>query len=584
MKYRLLQAIAMSLIIMNGTELYAQVYQVPPVVVSKDKVRSSNGTLCYSHFVPEKQTLYSISKAYGVTLEEIYAVNPGLKQNGIKKNSIILIPVKDKLPDPEEITEQTTLESAESGQVEEKQQISKKIQEVEKNPAEKGNDVTAAPQKNKQQKDYIIHRVKWFENIDDIALKYQIPADYILQFNGLKGKKVKARMKLKIPTEYQPEDFLATKEIISEENEEVNSQNEEYEENDGKERDWFNSKKDISILLNLPFNAEGNPNKNSMDLYSGFLLGIKDLDNTVTNIDLSVYDCAKKLPLTPGRVSQSQMIFGPISSSQLEELAMLQTGSNMLISPLDPRAEKLAGNFTNFIQAPPCSDAQIQDLTKWVSADLKPEDNVITIYEKNNSSKHITNFNDIIMQSDLNSKFFSYTILEGRNLNSRLDNELTKNGTNRIIINSENEAFVNDVIRNLNILLHKKNQIVIYCTSKVKSFETIDVENLHNLNAHMTASYHIDYEEPETKKFVLAYRALYGSEPSQYAFQGYDLATYFIGLYTRYGAKWHKHLKSHPVQLRQVTFDFRKTENGSYLNYGTRRFIYEDNYKIRMIK
>ena len=73
---------------------YAQEYISTPVSISKEKVRAG-GKVCYSHIVLEKQTLFSIAKAYNVTIEDIYAVNPTLKETGLKKNSIILIPTQE---------------------------------------------------------------------------------------------------------------------------------------------------------------------------------------------------------------------------------------------------------------------------------------------------------------------------------------------------------------------------------------------------------------------------------------------------------------------------------------------------------
>ena len=69
----------------------AQEYTNTPVEVSKEKVRI-DGKVCYSHIVLERQTLYSISKAYGVSIDDIYRFNPSVKENGLKKNSIIIIP------------------------------------------------------------------------------------------------------------------------------------------------------------------------------------------------------------------------------------------------------------------------------------------------------------------------------------------------------------------------------------------------------------------------------------------------------------------------------------------------------------
>ena len=72
--------------------LYAQTYTQTPVTISKDKTRVG-GKIYYSHVVQDKQTLYSICKAYGVTIDEVCEANPelDLKNNGTKKNTIILL-------------------------------------------------------------------------------------------------------------------------------------------------------------------------------------------------------------------------------------------------------------------------------------------------------------------------------------------------------------------------------------------------------------------------------------------------------------------------------------------------------------
>ena len=64
--------------------LYAQDYIAPEVTVSKERVKV-DGKIFYSHIVLEKQTLFSISKAYGVPVEDIYAANPALKRKRAEK-------------------------------------------------------------------------------------------------------------------------------------------------------------------------------------------------------------------------------------------------------------------------------------------------------------------------------------------------------------------------------------------------------------------------------------------------------------------------------------------------------------------
>ena len=89
------------------TSANAQTYQSTPVTVSTEKVRN-NGKVFYSHIVLEKQTIYSICKAYETPAEEIYRYNPALHESGLKKGMILLIPVKETEEVSAEVKEEVT--------------------------------------------------------------------------------------------------------------------------------------------------------------------------------------------------------------------------------------------------------------------------------------------------------------------------------------------------------------------------------------------------------------------------------------------------------------------------------------------
>ena len=89
-------ALGVFLAVMSAGVAGAQEYVGTPVEISKEKVKI-DGKLCYSHIVLERQTLYSISKAYGVSIDDIYRFNPSIKDTGLKKNSIIIIPSQSAL-------------------------------------------------------------------------------------------------------------------------------------------------------------------------------------------------------------------------------------------------------------------------------------------------------------------------------------------------------------------------------------------------------------------------------------------------------------------------------------------------------
>ncbi len=63
---------------------------------------SSSDTKTYkTHTIEKKETLYAVSKKYGVTVEEITKANPGI-ENGLKEGQLIRIPVSGATPNKEE--------------------------------------------------------------------------------------------------------------------------------------------------------------------------------------------------------------------------------------------------------------------------------------------------------------------------------------------------------------------------------------------------------------------------------------------------------------------------------------------------
>ncbi|MCM1176545.1 MAG: LysM peptidoglycan-binding domain-containing protein [Clostridium sp.] len=543
-----------------------QEYIAPPVAVSREKVKV-DGKLYYSHIVAEKQTLYSISKAYGVSIEEIYSANPALQETGLKKNAIILIPAAHE----------------EKARQEEKAAVKeeKAAQDAEKKEARKN--------RRQEKNEYFTHTVKWYEDIDGIARRYGISTDALMQINGLTGRKLSSRQKLKIPADPQAymESHSAVQTIIPQQDipsgDTASAQGTSGESGNPAPQQEHSSKSSINAVLMLPFNTSGEKqNENSMDFYSGALLAARDLGNEGLSIDLSVYDTGGGvLPITYERLRISDVVIGPVASREISELLARTPESTCIISPLDHRADTIADIHPNFIQAPASTISQYEDLAQWVKEDRKGADKVFIIHEKGSKNTgELTILQQMLSANGIEYTSFSYSILEGRSIIGTLSGKMAAEGENRVLIASESEAFVNDVIRNLNLLVHKKYPVTLYGASKIKSFETIDVENLHNINLHVSQSYHIDYNDPKVMEFLMKYRALYNTEPTRFAFQGYDTVHYFCSLSSRYGDIWPQMLTASNAEMLQSSYRFTRKGNGGYINTGIRRVIYGPDYSI----
>lgn len=542
MKHLLYTILALMMASAVCGELYGQGYAPVPVAISSEKVKV-NGTLYYSHIVLERQTLYSISKAYGVTVDQIYEANPSVKTEGLKKNAILLIPCQEQ----------------------------QKKAEARKAPA-KHEDT------RDDSREYIIHTVKWYEDLDAIAEKYGVTVEAIQKVNGLSGRKLTRRQKLMIPpagTDISSTEMpAAAGDTVS-----VSDTAVPVPVRTSTDR--------VRAVLMMPFGAQGGtPRTGSIDFYCGALLAVKQAGDKGTDIDLSVYDTeGGVLPASREKLYESDMVIGPVSPADLAVLLGKCPEKTAVVSPLDHKAEYLAAGHANFIQAPTSNLILYEDLARWIKEERKDTaERVIVIYEKGSRDiQELSAMNTILQRDGIQFSSFSYSILEGRDIQAPLMSMMNSGAENRVLVMSESEAFVNDVVRNLNLLIHSGYSVILYGPSKIRSFDTIEVDNLHNARLHTSLAYYVDYDNTEVKDFIRKYRALYNTEPTPYAFQGYDIASYFIGLCAAYGTGWDKAIGTEKRKMLQSDFVFVRTGiNNGFVNSGVRRIVYGPGYSITM--
>ena len=490
-----------------------------------------------------------------------------LDTEGLKKDQIIRIPVKEQ---PSVAAEQEV-------------------------PARTSNAGTQEEAKTDDDtNEYIIHRVKWFEDLTSIARKYMVSKESIMNINGMTSEKVRRKDEIKIPThpgkwENASGNNADSTDVGSNDlqaNSDEESGNAENDEpTDGLFGRLFNKKHKTSVSILLPFNTAKKADSQMMDFYSGALLAAKDLGEAGNEIDLNVYDVAGgAMPVTEERFSESDFVIGPVSNTDIARTVNASKGKTWIVSPLDPRAETLADTIPNVIQAPSPTKAQIADMIKWLDSDLRTNDKMILITQKGAAANgYSSNVIKEVRNSGVRHTDLSFNILEGRQVMGRISSMMTDNGTNRVVVASDSKAFVIEVVRLLYLISSQKKDIVLYSTSKIRTFDEIDVEQLHALNLHSSVSYFVDYDSKDVQTFLMRYRAIYGAEPSRTAFQGYDLMKFFTTLNSEYGRKWDD-IANHKGNGLQSDFNLVKTSRGGYVNEAVRRVVYNSDYSVGLVR
>ena len=460
--------------------------------------------------------------------------------------------------------------------------------------AEQEEAARAKAEKERTESDYFIHKVKWFEDLDAIAKKYGVSKESIKNINRMTSDKLKRRQDLKIPRD--PAAWEGKTVIVAENNEpDDKTENNPilYQPADTKEAqegdegnildDLFvrEGKHDVNISMLIPFSSPKSGDRVSfMDFYCGALLAARTIGKEGTNLDIHTYDVGGgNLPVTHDRLSSSDFTIGPVTKTDIMKASAISEGDAWIVSPLDMQVEPLTDTLAGLIQAPTPTSIQIKDMVAWIKSDLRHEDRVLVVTPSSPQSDYLNMVEKEMIEAGLHHS--TTTLSSMRPL-------MTSQGTNRIVLacdyTDRSTVFLIEALRNLYMVSSRNTPVVLYSTSKIRTYDQIEVEQLHKVNLHACVTYFVDYDSKDVKDFLLQYRALYNAEPSRSAYSGYDLMMYFSTLAHKYGKRWPRALRKVEFQGLQSDFNLVKTDSGSYVNNAVRRVVYNPDYSITLVR
>lgn len=577
----------------------AQEFVATPVEISADKV-NVKGTVYYLHKVLKGHTLYSISKAYGVDIDAIKAANPSLSE-GLKAGMLLYIP---ELPARTDASADTAVPAV-------------KVTAENSVPADsevRADDKKTAPAgkaRAAKQKKYRKYNVKWYETLDDVAVKFNVTTEAIIALNGIdpdSGKRIRSVL---IPDSAYMQEFNAGR--IPEDGEpgtdreertarhaEVLAPTEESVPAETAVREWEvipdPSGTERRITLVLPFNASrltGSLNAYTADFYAGAMIAAADLKERglFTNfhlnvIDINRYGSAWEL-VADNALSGSDLIIGPISERDMQPIASWARSRRVpVVSPLDLKTASLLQDNPCLYLFPPQSDLALgHQLDKIAEASLNSDttESVTVIYEQGYERS------DLVLQTmsglaerGIAFKTFKYDFLSGRGIDSLMSRSLDTVLVNRVIIPSMSEAFITDALRNLSLIQSSRGYIIdVYGLSRWKSFETVEQDYFHALDLRLAMSYHIDYNSPEVMDFIHKYRAAFNTEPTSFAFQGYDIMTFFVEAMNTLGRDFPDGIARVRRNLLQSDVMFEEVSPGSgYQNTAFKDICFTSGWRV----
>ena len=528
-------------ILLAAAPLSAQTIFRPAEVTISTDVVTIDGKKFFSHVVREKQTLYSIGKAYGVSSLDIIDTNPSLNldRRPIKPGDVLLIPVTDKalslrqkqarLPEALEVGSDSAAVAADSA-------------------------VVAA----------------------DSASAPVAPA----------GKDLVAMDSLAVASDslaVAPDSLALAPDILSiaPDSLSITPADSCLFEEPSEEEFIYDMPDVIKVSLLLPMNADSTANVRYLNYYFGSLLAARDLGAQGIKLEISTIDTMSPDAFAQAEhdFKESDVIIGPVSAGDISKALPLLPEGKMLVSPMDAKTEELTLDSPVILAATPAS-RQILDAVSWMKEEKAEADTLIVVRESEVRLSPSMQF----MRSNLDFEELGnvievdYSIAGGLEMNEwfGVHTHLADTAT-RVMALSERDVFVKDVIRNVYLQNSLKHNVTIYGPARTRSS---DVEEMCNAYLHNSVTYYIDYERPEVIEFVGNYRALFHSEPDSFAFHGYDTMRYFVSICAAYGRGWAQKLDKFSQSGLQTYFRFDPSDTVGNVNSGLRRVLYTPGFNI----
>jgi LysM repeat protein len=605
-----------------------------------------NGKVYYIHVVQKGQTLYSLSKAYEVTIQQLTENNPGLA-DGLKEGQSIKIPAlaSDK---PVTTTAPTTATSKpETG-----------------HPAP--SPVSKEPAKE------VYHLVKPGETLTDIAGKYAVPAATLQQLNPdafFKGKLQPGTL-LQIPPAANAKGTATSGTSVVQQplpppaidttsahpatgmQEEFYTDTSLYHTVQSKETLWSIAKRyhttiqelhrlnpnafvneelqagavlqlhavvetpvyrdlkaapaeppqlfpaTIKAALLLPLlrdpddtltSSAKNP-ENFFSFYEGALLAIEHLKQEGLSLELSVfdsfYDKDVEALLQQGALQQQDIIIGPVYAGNFTPVAQYAKEHRIkIVSPLDPNTETLTLDNPYMLQISPPAYCRHKKLTDHLLA--QKDANIILIYHEDGREALLMQAYKHLLGERIDSvKMLAHQVVKGAAVRDTLEKLLVADKMNCVLVASHDDALASDIAANLYLFTFRNRyNITLYGTDRWRSFETVDIKYLHTLNLHLVVPFFIDYSAEQVQKFVTEFYEKYKTDPSQYAFQGYDTFNYFLRAMMRYGKNFEDYLPAYNPQLLQTKYRFKynRDDTNGLVNVESCLIRYTPGYSIEKL-
>ena len=575
----------------NGQELLIPVTQVSerissdaaPQDISRNDPTDQNTS--FKHTVVKGETVYSISKMYHTTVDQIIRLNPSAA-NGIAIGSVLTIPQRRVISSEKEenyryhtILPKETLYSvaktyrlkpedvvrANVGLSVESFQIGKTI----RIPFFESYEVVKPFEK---QTANIIHTVQRGETLYSIARKYDVEVSTLEQMNPMLAGGLKPNMELIVAVARSKVDNLDPRE--------ENQANRLLTKQSPSQRVDM-----MKVGLLLPFlDQTSRGHLRLQEYYEGFLLAVNEMKERGANFELYVFEIGKgndigKLESLLGTLEMQSLnlIIGGVNDAQIKVLSDFSRSNNIkYVVPFSQSNEEVLNNGFMF-QVNPMSSLVFTKTVTYFTQKFRNA-NIIFVEGGGNPQKEFVT----LLQSSLKQQGIPFkTIAEAGLLAASSENVLRIGQENLILPLSSDAATLRQVTSELKKVHEATPEIVAHLFGH-PDWQTYGElkDELTQFGTYFYTPFFVDQQSYQAKRFMDEFKRWYGREPMEtypsYGMWGYDTALYFLTALQRNGLNFEQKINDVDVSTIQFPYYFERLNNWGGLINGALYLVHYD--------
>ena len=531
------------------------------------------------HKVKKKETLFSLSKIYNISIETIKEYNPLIDKIGLKRKMKLQIPFFKNKP----ITvNKPVLVSYKKHIVKPKEtkwrlayEYGLKISELEKiNPEivsglKVGQQILLPTGKdtivNDFENELNYYQVKLNESISQISQKIGISKDSLIAYNpSLINNRLQPELILKIPDEFTG-NFDIKNGLLSER---ISL------------KDSFFSNNYLQLVCFLPFKireiefdsiektkaklSKRNLHTISTDFYFGMEMAKEFCDSIGIKTKIKVFDTQNDLSVINEKISSVNWeginaIIGPLIPKNLDFFSKNSQISDIpIISPL---STKEIGGEKNVFQSVGRLKRLRKVMINYIKNQIDTTQNLLVITDSINYK----------IANDFKNTFSKAHFVESERggfvIPELIDSLLVDTLKNQVIFESQNLGLAANVTSLLNSQVGKNRDVQLFSSLRTTIYDNINISRKHLGNIKFTyLNDNFPRETTERQKFKDKYLKKYGDYPSKESYRAYDV-TLDVILRLAYQNKIFSN-KIEETNYIENKFKYLPDKGGGFSNFG----------------